>query len=210
MVDVIRATTTASAYLRAGAQALILARGVEAARALRQDGEVLAGEVGGLPPEGFDLGNSPREVDGVVGKVVVMATTNGTRAAHAALGARHILLGSLQNARAVAEAARQTGEEIHLVCAGKEGHLALDDLYTAGVIGKRLKALGFSPEGEMAQLALFLAENPPFPVLAASEAARALVGVGLGEDVAECARVDAHGVVPRFLGLRGEGMVFGV
>ncbi|GAA6750753.1 2-phosphosulfolactate phosphatase [Thermus antranikianii] len=140
---------------------------------------------------------------------VIRATTNGTRAAHAALGARHILLGSLQNARAVAEKARETGEEVHLVCAGKEGQMALDDLYTAGVIGKRLRALGFSPEGEMAHLALFLAENPSFPVLSSSEAAKALVGVGLGEDVAECARVDVHGVVPRFLGMRGEGMVFG-
>ncbi|WP_279165341.1 2-phosphosulfolactate phosphatase [Thermus scotoductus] len=209
VVDVIRATTTAGLYLRAGAKALILAPGVEVARALRQEGEILAGEVGGLPPEGFDLGNSPREVERVAGKAVVMATTNGTRAAHAALGARHILLGSLQNARTVAEKARETGEEVHLVCAGKEGQMALDDLYTAGVIGKRLKGLGFSPEGEIAHLALFLAENPAFPVLSSSEAAKALVGVGLGEDVAECARVDVHAVVPRFLGMRGEGMVFG-
>ncbi|MFN3178839.1 MAG: 2-phosphosulfolactate phosphatase [Thermus sp.] len=209
VVDVIRATTTAALYLGAGAKALVLAPGIEAARTLRQEGEVLAGEVGGLPPEGFDLGNSPREVNGVVGKTVVMATTNGTRAAHAAIGARHILLGSLQNAQAVAERAAEIGEEVHLVCAGKEGQMALDDLYVAGVIGKRLKALGLSPEGEMAQLALFLAENPPFPVLASSEAAKALVRVGLGEDVAECARVDVHGVVPRFLGMRGEGMVFG-
>lgn len=169
----------------------------------------MAGEVGGLPPEGFDLGNSPREVEEVVGKTVVMATTNGTRAAHAALGARHILLGSLQNARAVAEKAAGLGEEVHLVCAGKEGHMGLDDLYTAGVIGRHLRALGFSPEGEMAHLALFLGVNPPFPVLSASEAAKALVKVGLGEDVAQCARVDVHGVVPRFLRMRGEGMVFG-
>ncbi|WP_038045497.1 2-phosphosulfolactate phosphatase [Thermus caliditerrae] len=209
VVDVIRATTTAALYLKAGATALVLARGAEAARALRQDGEILAGEVGGLPPEGFDLGNSPREVDGVVGKVVVMATTNGTRAVHAAMGARWILLGSLQNARAVAERAVATGEEVHLVCAGKEGQVALDDLYAAGVIGRHLQALGFFPEGEMAHLALCLAVNPPLPVLSVSEAAQALVRVGLGEDVAECARVDVHGVVPRFLGMRGEGMVFG-
>ncbi|WP_114312788.1 2-phosphosulfolactate phosphatase [Thermus caldifontis] len=210
VVDVIRATTTAALYLRAGAKALVLAPGIEAARTLRQEGEVLAGEVGGLPPEGFDLGNSPREVDGVAGKTVVMATTNGTRAAHAAIGARHILLGSLQNAQAVAEVAAGSGGEVAIVCAGKEGNMALDDLYTAGVIGRRLQALGCTPLGEMAHLALFLAENRPLPVLTASEAAKALVAVGLGEDVAECARVDAHRVVPRFLGMRGEGMVFGL
>ncbi|GAB5603807.1 2-phosphosulfolactate phosphatase [Thermus sp. FJN-A] len=209
VVDVIRATTTAALYLARGARALVLAPGVEAARRLRQPGEVLAGEVGGLKPPGFDLGNSPREVAGVEGRVVVMATTNGTRAAHAVLGARHVLLGALQNAQAVAEAARELGEEVHVVCAGKEGKVALDDLYAAGVIGGRLQALGFAPRGEMAHLALFLAENPPLPVLKTSEAARALEAVGLGEDVAVCAQVDAHGTVPRFLGMRGEGMVFG-
>ncbi len=209
VVDVIRATTTAARYLEAGARALVLAPTVEAARRLRQPGEVLAGEVGGLPPEGFDLGNSPREVAGVEGKTVVMATTNGTRAVHALLGLPYILLGSLQNAQAVALAARGLGEEVHLVCAGKEGSPGLDDLYTAGVIGKRLRALGAEPRGEMAHLALFLAENPPLPVLKASEAARALERVGLEGDVAECARVDLHPTVPRWLGMRGEGMVFG-
>jgi len=47
VVDVIRATTTASAYLRAGARALVLAPSLEAARALKGREEVLAGEVGG-------------------------------------------------------------------------------------------------------------------------------------------------------------------
>jgi len=87
--------------------------------------------------------------------------------------------------------------------------MALDDFYPAGVSGKRLEASGFSPRGGMAHLALFLAETSSFPALSSSEAAKALVGVGWGEDVAECARVDVHGVVPRFLGMRGEGMVFG-
>jgi len=209
VVDVIRATTTAAAYLRAGARALVLAPSLEAARLLRAPGEVLAGEVGGVRPPGFDLGNSPREVAGVEGRVVVMATTNGTKAAHAAKDARHLLLGSLQNAPATARLAARLGEEVALVCAGKEGQVALDDLYAAGVIAKGLLAQGFAPQGDMAHLALFLAKNPPREVLLASEAARALEGVGLLEDVEVCAQVDLHQVVPRFQGFRGEGMVFG-
>lgn len=209
VVDVIRATTTAAAYLEAGAEALVLAPSIEAARALRRPGEVLAGEVGGLRPEGFDLGNSPREVAGVRGRTVVMATTNGTRAAHAAWGARAILLGALHNAFAVAEKARELGGEVALVAAGKEGRMALDDLYAAGVIGARLRALGFQPEGEMAHLALFLAQSPPLEVLRVSEAALALERVGLGADVPVCAQVDRHPTVPFFQDFRGEGMVFG-
>ncbi|SDF17503.1 2-phosphosulfolactate phosphatase [Thermus arciformis] len=116
----------------------------------------------------------------------IRATANGTRAAHAVLGARHALLGVLQNA----QAARELGEEVH-----KEGKVALEDLYAQRVIGRRLQALGLAPQG----MAL-LAANPSLPVLSAAEAALAL-----GADVA----VWAHGPVPRFLGMRGEGMVFG-
>ncbi|MER3485259.1 MAG: 2-phosphosulfolactate phosphatase, partial [Chloroflexota bacterium] len=195
--------TTAGAFLEAGALGLVLAEDLGQARALRQPGEVLAGEKGGLRPEGFDLGNSPREALAVQGKRVVMATTNGTPAVHAARTARALLLGSLQNARAVAERAALLGDEVDLVCAGKEGNLGLDDLYTAGVIGQRLFDLGFRPEGEMAHLALFLAKNDPLATLRASEAAKALEAVGLGEDVALCARVDVHEVVPIRTGYRG-------
>lgn len=208
VVDVIRATTTAAAYLRAGARALVLAPSLEAAWALKGREEVLAGEVGGLRPPGFDLGNSPREVAGLEGRTVVMATTNGTRAAHAVRGARAILLGSLQNATAVAQEAARLGEEVALVCAGREGRVALDDLYTAGIIGKRLQERGLRPMGDGAVLALLLTHQPPLEVLQASEAALALREVGLSADVEACARVDAHGVVPLYAGFRGEGMVF--
>ncbi|MGQ9735359.1 MAG: 2-phosphosulfolactate phosphatase [Thermaceae bacterium] len=209
VIDVIRATTTAGLYLKEGAEALVLARDLDQARLLRRPGEVLAGEKGGLRPEGFDLGNSPREASLVRGKVVVMATTNGTRAVHAARMARALLLGSLQNARAVAARAAALGERVDLVAAGKEGKIGLDDLYAAGVIGQRLVELGFGPEGDLAHLALLLAQNEPLAVLELAEAAKALVEVGLGEDVEVCAQVDRHEVVPIRTGYREDGVVFG-
>jgi len=61
VVDVIRATTTAVAFLEAGALELWLAPGHDAALALKAKGFLVAGETGGLPPPGFDLGNSPKE-----------------------------------------------------------------------------------------------------------------------------------------------------
>ncbi|KIX84667.1 2-phosphosulfolactate phosphatase [Thermus filiformis] len=209
VIDVIRATTTAAAFLEAGVPALVLAADLGQAQALRRPGEVLAGERGGLRPEGFDLGNSPREAGLARGRTVVMATTNGTRAVHAARTARVLLLGSLNSARKTAEMAALWGEGVDLVCAGKEGAPGLDDLYTAGVIGQRLLAWGFRPQGEMAHLALFLAQNPPLAVLRSSAAGQALEGVGLGEDVEVCARVDVHETVPVRTGYRDGGVVFG-
>lgn len=74
VVDVIRATTTAAAFLEAGASALYLTPSIESARAFKDEDVILGGEVGGLKPQGFDLGNSPQEAleDQVGGRTVVM------------------------------------------------------------------------------------------------------------------------------------------
>ena len=61
VVDVLRASTTLAVLASRGPRALYVTREVERARklALERPGTVLAGERGGLPPEGFALGNSP-------------------------------------------------------------------------------------------------------------------------------------------------------
>src|SRR5579862_1435284 len=67
VVDVLRATTSIITLFDRGATSIGLAESVEAARAAAKDipGAVLCGEVGGLPPYGFDYGNSPVEFSGV-------------------------------------------------------------------------------------------------------------------------------------------------
>src|SRR5690606_22486990 len=80
-------------------------RGAEAARAwapsVREAGEgvLLAGERGGLPPQGFDRGNSPAELMGLElrGRRLVLTTTNGTRALEAVAGSGEVLVTSLRH-----------------------------------------------------------------------------------------------------------------
>jgi phosphosulfolactate phosphohydrolase-like enzyme len=117
VVDVIRATTTLCVQMAQGCPRVYVAGGIEAARAaaLAKGGErsgsgarpLLAGEVGGIAPPGFDCGNSPAEFGALdlAGREVVFATTNGTRALYACNGGAAILAGSLRNASAVARAA---------------------------------------------------------------------------------------------------------
>ncbi|GLV47576.1 putative 2-phosphosulfolactate phosphatase [Thermus sp. LT1-2-5] len=214
VVDVIRATTTAACLLEAGAGALYLVEGLEAARAFKDEDVVLAGEVGGLKPPGFDLGNSPREAleAPVGGKVVVMSTTNGTKAAHAAAKtAKHVLLASLYNAHAAARLARELAtEEVAILCAGKEGRAGLDDLYTAGVLAEYLGLLGeVEPEdGARIALAVKRAYQDPLEALSLSAAAQALKGVGLEGDVPFCAQVAKSAAVPLLSGRVGEALIF--
>lgn len=214
VVDVIRATTTAAALLEAGAEALYLTAGLEAAKAFKDEDVVLSGEVGGLKPPGFDLGNSPREAleAPVGGRIVVMSTTNGTKAAHAAAKtAKHVLLASLYNAHAAARLARELAtEEVAILCAGKEGRVGLDDLYTAGVLAEYLGLMGeVEPEdGARIALAVKRAYQDPLEALSLSAAAQALKAVGLEGDVPFAAQVARSPVVPILVGRVGEALIF--
>src|SRR5687768_16826920 len=90
--DVLRATTTMTAALEAGIHEILVFDSIDTLRsstgAHRPD-RLLCGELKCLPPEGFDLGNSPGAFSPSAhrGKILLMATTNGTRAICAASGA---------------------------------------------------------------------------------------------------------------------------
>src|SRR5688572_25556818 len=86
VVDVLRATSTIVEAIANGARAILPAADMDDALRLAQTigrSEVLmCGERGARKIEGFDLGNSPLEFTSevVADKLVVMTTTNGTRA----------------------------------------------------------------------------------------------------------------------------------
>ena len=91
-IDVLRATTTITAALAAGAeqvipvmepaQALNMKRLLEESDPHKKGKILLGGERKGVRIEGFDLGNSPSSYTSelVGGKTIIFSTTNGTRA----------------------------------------------------------------------------------------------------------------------------------
>ncbi len=213
VVDVIRASTTLIELAGAGDPEVWLAAdhaSAGAAAARLGPGTLLGGEEGGLRPEGYDFGNSPREVaDGAyAGRRVVFVTTNGTNALRRWSTARRTFVGALRNRDAVAQRLVETaaaGGSLTVVCAGKEGALALDDVYAAGAVVSRI--LELRPETELdetATVALRVTQSQPDAeaALAESQSAQALVGVGLWDDVPYCAELDVSPAVPE---LGGEG-----
>ena len=107
VIDVVRAFTVAHyAFLR-GAQKILLVPDVEEALAVRREypDVLLAGEIGGLPIEGFDLDNSPCRFSAcdLEGRTLVQKTTNGVKAALHSLGAPLVLVTGFSNAKATAE-----------------------------------------------------------------------------------------------------------
>src|SRR5687768_3032349 len=99
VIDVLRASTTITYALAAGARELIPCLEIDDARAaatkLPPAQVVLGGERQGLPIAGFDLGNSPRDYtpERVGGKTVVFTTTNGTKAMLQCRQAARVLIG---------------------------------------------------------------------------------------------------------------------
>jgi 2-phosphosulfolactate phosphatase len=212
VVDILRFTTTACAALQAGARAVVPAattdEALQLARTLGPEGVLLGGERGGRKIEGFPLGNSPREMtrEVVAGKLLVMTTTNGTRALLATQGAEQVYLGSAANFTALGAVLRDvvaTEGGLLILCSGKEGRFALDDAYCAGrlveaALGGRRKWRGLT-DGAIAALDLVRRygdrwERP----LTTSASGRALAEIDMADDVAHCATMDTAPVIPLY------------
>ena len=205
VVDVLRATSTMTQALAAGYGRVLCCSEVEEARAVAtaEGGAVLGGERKTMKIDGFDFGNSPREFLEPAAETLVLTTTNGTRLLLAAAArCQLVLVGSLLNLEAVADAAREKGvEDVAVLCAGVKGELALDDAYCAGRIAE---ALGGEP-ADSAAAAIRLARSfaTAEEGLSSSQSARNLHASGLDADIAYCARESVLSTVPRFSRMLG-------
>lgn len=204
VVDVLRATSSIVEALANGARSVLPVASIEAAVRLAQnvgrDQVLLCGERRGLPIEGFDLGNSPREFtpERVAGKTLIMTTTNGTPALLATTAARTTLVASFLNLSAVVEEMAGTGLPATVVCAGRERRFSLDDAVCAGAIVLRSESDGLPDTARAAALLARARSDDLAALFAETAAGRQLIEAGLGEDLEFCAQLDRHRVVPRF------------
>ena len=196
--DVLRATSTIIIGLDHGVERFIPVETVEAARARKvQDPSLLlAGERGGLPLEGFDLGNSPAEFKEISGKSVVLTTTNGTIALHRVGHAKRVYVGALLNLEALAHMLdSEDSTEILLVCSGTGEEFAIEDGIAAGGLVDRLPHKSLSDAASLVKSLYREASSDPASYLRQSRNGRALAGIGKAQDVEECARVAVSATV---------------
>jgi 2-phosphosulfolactate phosphatase len=194
VIDVLRATTTATQALASGYRRVLCVDSLERALRMRARGRVLAGEQHGKMPPGFDLGNSPGDVAHDCAEELVLATTNG---APTIVEASHlaplVLLACLMNLEAVR--AELIGANIQIVCSGTYGAIALEDVYVAGRLSAELP--GERTDAALAAEAVARAHPSAYDVLAASANGQALIAADLGDDIDDCARESVLAVVPR-------------
>jgi 2-phosphosulfolactate phosphatase len=214
VVDVLRATTVMVHALAAGCASIIPCGEVEEAKAVAASLPVgtalLAGERQGLPIAGFDLGNSPDDFtpESCRGKTLVMTTTNGTRALLASREAQRIGIGAMVNAAAVAGWAASWDRPVHVVCAGTEGEVSLEDTLLAGSIaGKILEYGGFDRGNDATEIArgLFVESSRRFgppqghpwsALLAQGRGGRRVSAIGLRKDIEAASRWNVFTIVP--------------
>jgi 2-phosphosulfolactate phosphatase len=209
VIDVLRASTTIAVALTNGARAVIpflSADEVLTRSKAFERGEVrLAGERRMLPIPGFDLGNSPSEFtpEAVEGKTVLIATTNGTAALIATQGARDAVVASYVNfsaALAFLRTAARSGTDVAIVCAGRDRYFSLEDAACAGrYVRGVMRRLPEAELNDAAQSAALLDRrygDDLSRLFADSEHGRSLVAAGFEADLAVCAALDSHAVLP--------------
>ncbi len=206
VIDVIRATTTITVALDNGCAGVIPVRTLGEARALALkigSSGLLAGERGAAKAVGFELGNSPAEYgrERVEGKMIVLTTTNGTRAFRAVGGAQALIATAFSNVSAAARWLTRTGLDILILCAGKHGRFCLEDAVGGGMLIDRLVAFSDSPveltDAARAAQQLFTAyRNDLLGMLRGCEWGRHIIQKGFGADLEICAQVDLTDVVP--------------
>lgn len=207
LIDVLRASTSICQALYAGAKAVLPYEEPGEAAVMRTklgaEDALLAGEREGVKIEDFDLGNSPREFTSEVvnGKTIIMTTSNGTKAYHRALPSSLILTGALVNISKVAERVAKEGNDLTILCAGRDGQFSIEDSICGGMI---IDLLFTEHKLEMklndaASLALLLYRSNKRALketIAQGEHGRFLQTIGFGDDVALAANVDSIPVLP--------------
>jgi 2-phosphosulfolactate phosphatase len=248
VVDVLRASTTITAALAAGAREVIPYAEIEETRhraaelgrnrqasakalvaaaaemagsspaqptraAANKPEPLLGGERGGLPIDGFDLGNSPCEYtpQQVAGRTIVFTTTNGTQALRVCGSAKRVLIGSFVNLQAVLR--QLTGDlPIHLLCAGTRERITREDVLFAGAVVEKLAGTVIEPDAmnDEARIAKDVwrsamsesgssgkaAKQQLAKVLRDCQGGRNLISVGLERDIADAADIDRYDFAP--------------
>ncbi len=220
VVDALRASATAAALLHAGAVEILAVPTVEGALAAHGErpGALLYGERGGLPPEGFDYGNSPAEAHHAAGRRVVFTTTTGAGRLGQCAGARAVLMGTVVNASAAVGAAlRLAGPEgeVVFIPAGLMDDPAFDaqeDRAAAVFLLERLRAA--CPQGEIgegrdlhAAYAARLAKEGVLRLFETAPHAEKLRRIHLESDIPLCADPDRYPAVPLAVAFPQEGVL---
>jgi 2-phosphosulfolactate phosphatase len=211
VVDTFRSSSTITTALDNGARAVIPFNNIVAAMRCRRelkDGStaILVGERDGITPRGFDYNISPYDMSAqnAGGKMIIYTSSNLTRVL-AKLRRSRIIIGGINNARAVAHYL-QRYRRIALVPCGTIDGPTIEDIVGAGSIIDSLHAGSLT---DNALIALGLYRSPKWRQLCIEgRTAKLMCKLGMERDIELCLRANVSSIVPgvikgRIVKLRG-------
>ena len=150
VVDVIRATTLAVTATATGRRCIVASTPDEAiAIRGRLGAGILAGELGGDLPEGFDMNNSPAELElrtDIEVPLIMVSTSGGPLMIEAGAVAGGADVACFRNFTAVARSLIGNYRKVAIIGAGSRGEFREEDQMCCAWIGGLLMGAGYLPE----------------------------------------------------------------
>ena len=155
IIDLFRATSVISTAFESGISKIIPVTSLEDALKFKnKKNHILAAERNTKLVEGFNYGNSPYHYmkKNIIGKTLVLTTTNGTKAINLAKGNK-IITASYINFHSVVDYLESYDNDVTILCSGWKNFLNLEDTILAGHISLVLMKNGlFSSDCESVQI----------------------------------------------------------
>ncbi|MCX8065831.1 MAG: 2-phosphosulfolactate phosphatase [Candidatus Hydrogenedentes bacterium] len=201
IVDSLRASATSAMLLNAGALEILCVKNVETAFHLKNiyPDILLYGERNGLPPEGFDFGNSPQHASKAKGKRVVFTTTTGVSLLFDAYPTEFVIMGSTINLRSLCNFVKKTKVDVVVVPAGlydDDTFPAEEDWATSTLIAKTLGYEIGRGASEFKHWEKKIESEGIQKIFETSTHARKLIKLNLFSDVLFCAQLNLTTSIP--------------
>jgi len=216
VIDVLRASSTITAAIDAGAKTVRVFSEIEplleASETIDEDQRIRAGERGGRKVKACEFGNSPLAFnpENTEGRQLFLSTTNGTRCSESVRNASKVIIASLTNRLTVVNyLATKRPRTVWLVGSGWEGSYSLEDTVCAGAIIDGIVAGINAPLSKLAgndeaiaAVSLFRQWQDQLPELLASAShGQRLLKMRSQADVEYCAQLDVVDTLPIQRGL---------
>ncbi len=191
VIDVFRASNTIVTLLSGQAKCVFPIGDLEEAFQIKKKNPnyLLFGERGGLPPEGFDYGNSPVQTTNldVKGRKIIITTSAGSQGIVNSKNADEILVGCFINAQSiVAYLKKKNPKKVTLLAIGNNAvESAVEDEECAKYMKSQL-------EGSPVDLKL-MREN-----ILKSDGADRLRRLDQQDDLDFCLRLNTYNILPKF------------
>jgi 2-phosphosulfolactate phosphatase len=185
-VDVIRATTTAVTAVALG-WVCFPVPSIDATMSLAATlpNPLLVGEVGGNRPYGFDLTNSPAELESRIDfeRPMILLSTSGTALICAAEGAPAVYVACLRNYSAQAAHLARSGANVAIIGAGSRGEFRDEDELCCAWIAEQLVGSNYRPRDTRTAAAIARWRGAPIDAITRGASAEYLRRTGQERDL---------------------------